>query len=40
MIPDVTATVVRMPEIDIKKCEEIAKELGVKLRIREYNVVG
>ena len=39
-IPDVTATVVRMPEIDIPKCEEIAKDLGVKLRIREYNVVG
>jgi hypothetical protein len=29
-----------MPEIDILKCEEIAKELRVKLRIREYNVVG
>lgn len=39
-IPNVTVTVVRMPEIDIPKCEEIASELGVKLRVREYNVVG
>ncbi len=39
-IPDVTATVVTLPEVDIDACRKIADELGVKFRAREYNVVG
>ncbi len=39
-IPDVKVTVVDIPEIDIDKCKSIAEELGVELRVREFNVVG
>ena len=39
-IPDVTATVVTYPGIDIGACEHLAAELGVNFRIREYNEVG
>jgi TatD DNase family protein len=39
-IPDVTATVVSLPEVDIDACREIANSLGAKFRVREYNVVG
>jgi TatD DNase family protein len=39
-IPDITATVVSLPEVDIDVCRKIAGELGAKLRVREYNVVG
>jgi TatD DNase family protein len=39
-IPDVTATVVSLPEVDIDACRRIAEELGAKFRVREYNVVG
>jgi TatD DNase family protein len=39
-IPDVTATVVSLPEVDIDASRRIAEELGAKFRVREYNVVG
>lgn len=39
-IPDVTATAVTYPGIDIAQCEQVAKDLGVTFRAREYNEVG
>jgi len=39
-IPEVVATAVTYPGIDIAACEQVAKELGVKFRAREYNEVG
>jgi TatD DNase family protein len=33
-------TVLDMPEVDLKECEKLARELGVELRVRHYNVVG
>lgn len=39
-IPDVTVTVVSLPEVDVPACRKIADDLGVKLRVRQYNVVG
>ena len=39
-IPDVKITVVKVPQIDVGKCYTLAKNLGVKLRVRNFNVVG
>jgi TatD DNase family protein len=39
-IPDVTATVVSAPGVDVEACRKIAGELGATFRVREYNVVG
>lgn len=39
-IPDVTATAVTYPGINISDCEQVAKNLGVQFRAREYNEVG
>jgi TatD DNase family protein len=39
-IPEVTATAVTYPEIDISACELVAKELGAKFKARDYNEVG
>ncbi|MFC1770113.1 TatD family nuclease-associated radical SAM protein, partial [Nitrospirota bacterium] len=39
-IPDVQATVVDAPEVDVDKCRRLCAELGVLLRVRSYNVVG
>jgi TatD DNase family protein len=40
VIPEVRLTVVKIPSINIKKCEALAKELGVPLGVRKFNVVG
>jgi TatD DNase family protein len=39
-VPEVQVTIVNLPEVDLIKCEEIAKELGVRFRGRELDVVG
>ncbi|MBI4682472.1 MAG: YchF/TatD family DNA exonuclease [Nitrospirae bacterium] len=39
-IPEVKLTVVEVPDIDIDKCNALAKDLGVELRVRKFNVVG
>jgi len=39
-IPEVTATAVTLPGLDIEACRQVAKELGVTFREREYNEVG
>jgi len=40
LLPKTVLTVLDMPEVDLKKCEKIAEELGVELRVRHYNSVG
>ncbi len=39
-IADVTASAVSYPGVDMKACRELAQQLGVKFREREYNEVG
>jgi len=39
-IPEVTATAVTYPGVDITACEHVANELGVRFKAREYNKVG
>jgi TatD DNase family protein len=39
-LPETVVTVLDLPETDLKKCEEVAKELGVKLRVRHYKKAG
>lgn len=40
-IPEVTATVVGLPQVDADRCRRIAKEeLGVDFRLRPFNEVG
>jgi TatD DNase family protein len=39
-IPEVKVTVVKVPEINVRKCENLARDLGVDLRVRRFNVVG
>ncbi len=39
-IPEVTASAVTLPGIDIAACRRLAAELGVEFREREYNEVG
>lgn len=40
VIPDVKVTVVEIPGVDVEKCRAVAKDLGVELRVRSFNVVG
>ncbi|HKK01817.1 MAG TPA: radical SAM protein, partial [Desulfuromonadales bacterium] len=39
-IPQVTATAVALPGLDMQGCRELAESLGVAFRDREYNEVG
>lgn len=39
-IPDVQMTVIEMEGVDLEKCKDIARQLGVKLRIRKLGIVG
>lgn len=39
-IPEVTATVVSAPGVDLELSEKIAEKLGARFRVREYNSVG
>lgn len=39
-IPEVIATVVALPDLDVEACRKKAKKLGVQLRVREYMNVG
>jgi len=41
VVPEVTATVVAVPNLDVEKARRIAEnELGVRFRAREYTVLG
>lgn len=40
VIPEVKATVVKIPGVNIEKCRRIAEELGAELRIRDFDMVG
>jgi len=40
VIPEVIATAVTYPGVDIAACQQVAEELGVKFRTREYQEVG
>lgn len=39
-IPEVTATAVSIPEMDVEACKKLAKEMGVNFRLRKYQEVG
>lgn len=39
-IPSVTATAVALPGLDLEACRQLAKQLGVEFRSRDYNEVG
>ncbi|MGQ3686362.1 MAG: TatD family hydrolase [Candidatus Loosdrechtia sp.] len=40
VIPNVLVSIVDIPGVDVEKCRQIAKELGVNFRVRKYNVIG
>lgn len=39
-LPEVTATAVAVPGLDMEACRRVARELGVEFREREYDQVG
>lgn len=40
LLPEVIASAVTMPEINIEECRKLAESLGAKFRAREYEEVG
>jgi TatD DNase family protein len=40
LLPKTVLTFLDMPGVDLKRCQKVAKELGVGLRIRHYNKIG
>jgi TatD DNase family protein len=40
VIPDVQVTVVELEGVDVARCAKIAEEMGVKFRLRKFDVVG
>lgn len=40
VIPEVTATVVALPDLDIEACRRLAENLGVRFRVRPLDDVG
>jgi TatD DNase family protein len=40
VIPDVQVTVVELGDVDVARCREIAEKLGVKFRLRKFDIVG
>jgi TatD DNase family protein len=39
-IPEVVATAVDMPGVDVEACRRFAEEAGVAFRVRKYQEVG
>ena len=39
-IPEVQITVVELEGVDIKRCREMAERMGVKFRLRKFDIVG
>ena len=39
-IPEVIATAVTVPNVDIDACRKIAESLGAKFRVRDYTELG
>lgn len=37
---DVEATCLDLPDVDVKRCEEIARSLGASFRLRRFGIVG
>ena len=40
VVPDVQVTVVELEGVDVGRCREIAQKMGVKFRLRRFDVVG
>jgi TatD DNase family protein len=40
VIPKVSITFLNLPQVDLKNAQQLAQQLGLDFRIREYNVVG
>lgn len=40
LLPKVTLSVVRVPNLDIEACRRLAEDVGATFRIREYDLVG
>jgi GTP 3',8-cyclase len=39
-LPEVTASVVAVPGLDLEACRRLTDELGVRLRVRPYDLIG